>query len=269
MTKIINLDDVTKVINGSIILDKLSFSIEKGTFVLVIGSNGSGKSTLVKILAGLYSYNGYININGYRLDNDNINSIRKNVSVILSEMDDNVTMDTVYDVLIMELIHLGKSDAYIRKRVNDICNVFGIRNILYRDMRLISNSERQKVMIAASIMEVPDILILDDYMHQLNVKDKELVIDYLNKLKKKNNLTIIMVTHNMEDVMNSDRVLVLDHGKLVMDGTVLQVFKKKDELESYGVGIPFIIDLSLRLMDKKKIKHIYLDRRKLVDVLWK
>ena len=173
MTKIINLDDVTKVINGSIILDKLSFSIEKGTFVSIVGGNGSGKSTLVKILAGLYSYNGYININGYRLDDDNINLIRKNVSVILSEMDDNITMDTVYDVLIMVLVELGKSDVYIRKRVNDICNVFGIRNILYRDMRLISNSERQKVMIAASIMEVPDILILDDYMHQLNVKDKE------------------------------------------------------------------------------------------------
>lgn len=269
MSKVIILDDVIKVVDGKIILDKLSFSVEKGTFVSVVGGNGAGKSTLVKTLAGVSSYDGYININGYRLDDDNINLIRRNVSVVFSEMDDDIIEDTVYDNLVMELIHLGKSKKYIRKKIDDICSAFGIKDILYRDMRLISNSERQKVMIAASVIETPDILILDDYMHQLTIKDKELVLSYLNKLKKDKGLTIVMVTHDMEDVMYTDRVLVLDRGKLVMDGTVSKVFKRKEELIKYGVNVPFIIDFSLGLIDNGVLKHVYLDKRKLVDAVWK
>ena len=269
MIGIINLDSVNCVKDGRIILDNLSFSISKGTFVSIVGANGSGKSVFLKILAGICTYNGYINVNGYYLDKSNIDVIRKNVSVVFDDIDGSIIDDTVYDNLVMELLHMNKDKKYIDKRVEEICSLFGIRDILYRNMNLLSNSERQKVLIASSLISKPDILLLDDCMHQMSNKDRKDIIDILNKIKKKEGLTIIMATHNTEDVMFTDRVMVLDRGKITLDGTPTSIFKRRDILDKCGVSIPFVIDLSLRLVDKGIIKHVYFDVRKLVDAVWK
>ena len=89
------------------------------------------------------------------------------------------------------------------------------------------------------------------------------------KYKKKYKLTIIMITHDVEDVVNSDRVMVMDKGKIVMDGSAVHVFKNKEMLKKYGVGVPFSIDLSLKLKEKGVLNHVYLDIGKLVDNIWK
>jgi energy-coupling factor transport system ATP-binding protein len=266
--KIINLDSVNFIRDSKIILKDLSFDIEKGTFVSIIGSNGSGKSTLINLLYGLGDYEGYINVDGFIMDENNINNIRANVSIVSGD-NDSFVFGKVIDELVIPLENMGYEREKIEKRVSYIVSLFCLSNILYKSVNEISNSKRQLVLIAQALISNSDIILLDDCMHQMDDSDKKLVFEILEKYKKERKTTILMTTHNMEDVMVSDMVIVLDKGNIVMDGSVISVFKRREELSSIGVGIPFVIDLSLRLIKKKVIKHIYVDMRKLVDDIWK
>lgn len=269
MRKIVNVSDVSYAKGGKIILDKLNFDIEKGTFVSIIGSNGSGKSMLVKVLAGLVDYNGYININGYSLDKYNLGEIRNKVSIVLSDIYNCLLGEKVSNDLVIGLENKAMNREEMKKRLDIIVEEFGLDRVLYKESKELTNSERELVYIASSLISYPDILILDDCMSQLSVSDKNKVFDILLKYKKEKKLTIIMITHNMEDVIYSDRVMVMDSGSIVMDGSVIKVFKQKSKLNELGVGVPFVIDLSLRFMDLGIVNHIYLDMRKLVDDIWK
>ena len=269
MMKVIAVDDLIVIRDKNIILNNISFDIEMGSFVSIIGANGSGKSTLVKTLAGLVDYSGYISINGFYLDND-INNIYNSVSYVFGEYDNMILGNTVYDNLLMGLNHLKLSNKEIDAKIDKICKMFDLeKDILDKNMGFLNNDLRQKIMIASALISEPSILILDDCLHQLSVKDRNKIIRLLNKLKEERNMTILMVTHNMEDIFTSDRVMVVDKGKIVMDGSVKEIFLDKEKIKNYGLDIPFVVDLSLQLIKNNKINNIYFNQRKLVDELWK
>ena len=269
MEIIINFDGVSYAKGGKVILNNLNFDIERGSIVSIIGPNGCGKSSLVSVLAGLYEYNGYIAMNGYYLNKDNMRDIRRFTSVLLDDINNLPVTEIVGDELSVGLNNLGENDLDINKRVMDVARLFKIDNILNRGIKTITNSERVKVFLASSIVTNPDILIIDDCLHQLSVVDKKLVFDIFKKYNKNNNLTIIMVTHNMEDTLYSDRVILLDKGNVVMDDSPIHVFKDKEKLANYGIKIPFVIELSLKLLNKGVVNHVYKDMGKLVDDIWK
>ena len=269
MENIINFDGVSYAKGGKVLLNNLNFDIERGSIVSIIGSNGSGKSTLVNILAGLCEYNGYIAMNGYYLNKSNMKDIRRFTSVLLDEINNFPVTEIVSDELSVGLNNIGEDELSISKKVLNIARLFKIDNILNRGIKTITNSDRVKVFLASALVTDPDILIIDDCLHQLSVADKRIVFDIFKKYNKKNNLTIIMVTHDMEDTLISDRVILLDKGIVIMDDSPIRLFKDKEKLANYGVKIPFVVDLSLRLMKKGIVNHIYLDIGKLVDDLWK
>ncbi len=256
--------------NSNIILNDISFDIEMGSFVSVIGDNGSGKSTLIKVLSGLLKYSGYININGYYLDDSGINDIRKGISVVFDNIDEEILGNTVWDNLVMSLIHLGKSDKYIKKRIGEVCSLFGIdKDLLNKKIILLDEGLRQKIRIASAIMSKPSILLLDDCLCMLSNKDKKIVVKVLKKMCKNENMTVIMATHDIEDVLNTDRVMIMDNGKITVDGPVKSIFNDKEKIKKYNFDLPFVVELSLKLIDKGIIDNVYLDERKLVDILWK
>lgn len=269
MERVINFDGVSFVSNGKIILNDLTFAVERGSIVSIVGKNGSGKSTLINVMAGLLDYNGYIDINGYYLKKDNMLNIRRFVSVLFDDINNLPVGEFVSDELSIGLNNLGFDELKISKMVMDIAKKFKINNILNNSVFNISNSDRVKMFIASALVTSPNILIMDDCFHQLSVSDKELVFSILNDYNKNKKMTIIMVNSNMEDTCISDRVIVLDKGSIVMDGTPLSVFKNRDDLLSYGIKVPFVIDLSIKLMKKNIIDHVYIDMRKLVDDIWK
>lgn len=269
MENIINFDGVSYAKEGKIILNNLTFDIEKGSIVNIVGASGSGKSTLINILAGITSYNGYIAINGYYLNRRNMKDIRSCASVLLDDINNLSVGEFVSDELSIGLNNLGEDELKISKKVIDIAKKFKIDKLLNNGVFNISNSERVKMFLASALITNPSVLIMDNCLHQLSVSDKKLVLDILKDYNKNKKLTIIMVTNDMEDTYISDRIIVLSKGNIVMDGTPLNVFKQKDKLLSYGVNIPFVIDLSLKLMDKEIVNHVYVDMRKLVDDLWK
>lgn len=269
MMRIINFDNVSYTVGNNILLRELNFSIEKGSFVSVIGNNGSGKSTLVKILAGLIDYNGYVNINGYCLDKNNIYDIRKNMGVILDDINGYFVFDNVYDVLAVGLENLGFNDNEIKIKIDNIVKLFGIEDIIDKDIYSLTNSERQIVKVASVISRDVQILVMDDCLNQLSVSDKRKVLGIIRDYKKKKKMTVIMVTHDMEDVLYSDRVMVLNKGLLVMDGSSVSVLKQVDKLNKFGIGSTFAVDLSSRLINRGIVNHVYLDMKRLVDRLWK
>lgn len=269
MFNVIQMDEVSCMKDEVMILKNLSFQVKRGEFISIVGANGSGKSTLVKVLAGLESYEGYATICDYSIHNRNINEIRKHIGVILSDMDNYMFGETVIEELVVRLENLNKSKKYIDERLKYIVNLFQIEDILYYDLRRISNSDYVKVSVAACLMMEPSILVMDDCLHQLSVKDRALVLGILKKLNQEDKLTILMVTHDMENVMYSDRILVLDKGSIYKDGTIRKVLRNRIELRNVGVDVPFLVDLSLNLMEEDVINHIYLDMGKLVDDIWK
>lgn len=269
MIRVINFDNVNCCYGNKILVRDLSFSIEKGSFVSVIGSNGSGKSTLVKILGGLIPYNGYINVNGYCLDNNNISNIRKRVKVILCDMDNYFVGNTVLDELVVNLENMGESRDRIKIKLDNIVKQFKLESILDKNVYDLTNSERQIVSVASALIGNVDILVMDDCLNQLNVSDKSFVLDIIKDYQKKRKLTVVMVTHDMESVLYSDRVIVLDKGMIIMDGSTVSVLKQRDKLLELGIGSTFVVDLSVKLLEMGIVSHIYLDMRKLVDRLWK
>ena len=249
------------------IFKDFDLDIKPNTFVSIIGKNGSGKSTLAKILIGLYQASGYITIDGYLLNNFYLKKIRRIFSVCFDNADDHFIGETVKDDLAFSLENLQYSKEEIEASVEAISKKFKLEKILEKSPNELTNSEKEKIAIASSIIHNPKILLLDESIHKLTASDKKLVFKILKEYQKEKNLTIILITHNLEDTLYSDRIIMLDKGKVVLDDTKENLYKD-DKLEKLGFKLPFIIKLSHNLMLYDLIDKIYLDEKELVDKLW-
>lgn len=251
------------------IFKNLNLSIQTGEWISVLGPNGTGKSTLVKILLGLISYEGYINIDGYHLEKQYFPQIRRMMSAVLDDAQLHFLGETVRDDLAYTLENLEYSKTEIDKAILKMTSLFQLENILDKTCAQLNNSERQKVAIASSLIHMPKILILDEALHQLNIQDKKLVLNVLRYLNETEKLTVIMITHNIEDALLSDRIVILHKGKVYMEGKKEEVFKREETLRKIGIDIPFIVELSNDLILYDLIKKPYFDMEELVNDLWK
>ena len=241
--------------------------IESGSFVCIIGRNGSGKSTLAKILIGLYQASGYINIDNYLLNNHFIKKIRRVFSVCFDNAEEHFIGETVKDDLAFSLENLEYSKEEMESVITDISKKFKLDGVLEKSSDELNSSEREKVAILSSIIHEPKILLLDESIHKLNASDKKLVFKVLKEYQKEKNMTIILITHNLEDTLYSDRIVVLDSGHIIFDNTKENIYKD-DRLEKLGFNLPFIVKLSHNLMLYDLIDRVYFDEKELVNKLW-
>lgn len=268
MDNIIQIKDLNFTYQDKVIFKNLNLNIKKNSFVSIIGPNGSGKSTLIRILSGLNSYDGYITINGHYLNKENIKIIRRTLGVVFDNPDNQFIGQTVIDDLAFNLENLSYSKEEINKEISYIAKLFKIEKILLSEQSNLNNSTKQKVAIASALIHKPKILMLDESLHQLDNKDKKIVFKALETYKKEHDLTIILITHNQEDTILSDRIIVIDKQKIILDGKVEEVYTKEKILYNLGIEIPFIIKLSINLKLYDLIDEIYLDKDKLVNKLW-
>ena len=268
MDNIIQIKDLNFTYQDKVIFKNLNLNIKKNSFVSIIGPNGSGKSTLIRILSGLNSYDGYITINGHYLNKENIKIIRRTLGVVFDNPDNQFIGQTVIDDLAFNLENLSYSKEEINKEISYIAKLFKIEKILLSEPSNLNNSTKQKVAIASALIHKPKILMLDESLHQLDNKDKKIVFKALERYKKEHDLTIILITHNQEDTILSDRIIVIDKQKIILDGKVEEVYTKEKILYNLGIEIPFIIKLSINLKLYDLIDEIYLDKDKLVNKLW-
>ena len=269
MENIIKIEKLNFKYKDKQVFNNLDLNIEKGSFVSIIGPNGSGKSTLIKILTGLLlDYNGYINVDGYNLNKFYLKEIRRKIGVVFDNPDNHFVSETVIDDLAFSLENLQYQEADITNSINEIAKIFKINDILYQEPRNLTNSQKQKVAIAGSLIFNPKILILDESLHQLTPSDKKEILNILKKYQKERNLTIIMITHNLENTLYSDRIVVLNEGKIYIDDSLEKVYKQKDKLSKLKLNLPFIVKLSYKLQEENIIDKVYIDSENLMEDLW-
>ena len=249
------------------IFKDFDLDLDSDSFTCIIGKNASGKSTLARILGGIYKADGYINVDGYLLNDIYIKKIRRSLSICFDNADNHFIGETVFDDLAFALLNLGYSSKEINNLVTGIAKRFKIDNILSLSSNEISDSDKEKVMIASSLIYNPKILLLDESIHKLNPSDKKLVFKIFDEYRKKNKLTIILITHNLEDTLFSDRIIVLDKGCIVLDGTPYDIYKD-DKLENMGFNLPFIVKLSHNLMLYDLLDRVYFNDEEVMKKLW-
>lgn len=250
-----------------VIFNDFNLDIKEGSFVSLIGRNASGKSTLSKILVGLLKYIGYININGFLLNNENIKEIRRYISLCNDDLDSYFIGETIKDDLAFSLENLEYSKKEMDDTIKNISSIFKIDDILEKVPSDLSNSDKVKCIIASSLIHNPKILILDEILEYLNPVDKKLVFKILKDYQKKKGLTIISITHNLEDTLLSDRIIVLDNGKIIKDDTKENIYSD-ESLEKLGFSLPFVVKLSHNLILYDILDKVYFDMGKMVDEIW-
>ena len=227
-------------------LDNVNISIEEGEFIGLIGHTGSGKSTLVQHLNGLIKpTSGEIIIDGTNITDKNVKlkSIRQKVGLVFQYPEYQLFEESVYKDIAFGPSNLGLDETEIDKRVKDAMEVVGLDYELLKDRSPfeLSGGQKRRVAIAGVIAMKPKVLVLDEPTAGLDPHGRDEILSEIHDLFKREGITIILVSHSMEDVAKLvDRILVMHHGKIVMDDKTREIFKRADELERIGLGIPQI-----------------------------
>lgn len=243
-------------------LNNLTLSIERGSFVSLIGRNGSGKSTLVKTLIGLLNPEGEVKIGGVSLDKDHINEVRKKVAIVFQNPDNQFVGSTVEDDIAFGLENRMYSREEMKQIVYESAKSVGMEKYLDKEPIRLSGGQKQRVAIAGALALSPEVLILDEATAMLDSKGKHEIESLLIKMRAKlKDLTIILITHDMEEVLLSDEVILLDKGNLITQCKPLDLFTNDELLNKYNLNKPFTIKLQVAL----KEAGINIDAKQSVD----
>jgi energy-coupling factor transport system ATP-binding protein len=229
----------------------LDLRVEPGQFVAIIGHNGSGKSTLVKLLtAVLYPTDGEIRIEGIPVREENQWEIRERVAVVFQDPDDQLVMNRVADDVAFGPENLGLPREEIQKRVAFALGALGLDDIAGTLIEDLSPGQKQRVAIAGSLAMRPRFLILDEPTSLLPAPTANRLISTVKELNRREEMGVLHVTHSMSEAALFDRVVVMNEGRKVMDGTPAEVFRRVDELREIGLDVPLAASLAHRLRSR-------------------
>lgn len=238
---------ILKVENVSYSYDKVnmavnnvSFSINEGEYVAIIGHNGSGKSTIAKLLNALLKPDqGTVTVDGLlSSDKKSLFDIRKTVGVVFQNPDNQLVASIVEDDVAFGPENLGVPREEIKGRIDFALSAVGMQEFRHSSPTRLSGGQKQRIAIAGVLALKPKILVLDESTAMLDPKGRKEVLEVVDKLRKEQGVTVLSITHYMEEVVDCDRVLVMDKGSLVMQGTPEQIFNREDELVGLGLELP-------------------------------
>lgn len=251
------------------IFESFNLNIKRGSWVTIAGPNGAGKTTLVKILAGLEKSYSDIKIFGTPLDKKNLYIIRKEIGFVFDTPDNFFACETVEDELAFSLENMAIEPNTIKKKIDEISKLLKIDNLLKENPYNLSGGEKQKVALGCALMLEPRILILDEALLMIDINERADILKILSEYNKRKRVTIISFTHNLEEAIYSDRLVILNKGKIVVDGSFPDVFDEERVMRKIGLEVPFAIELSQKLRVYKVIDDLYLDIERLVSKIWK
>lgn len=232
-----------------------TFNVKKGEFVAVLGHNGSGKSTVAKLSNSILIPNeGKVFVKGMdTADEDLSYEIRKTVGVVFQNPDNQIVASIVEEDVAFGPENLGLPREEIRKRVDDSLKAVGMYEYRHHEPHKLSGGQKQRVAIAGIIAMRPECIFLDEPTAMLDPKGRKEVMDTVIKLNKEYGMSVVFITHFMEEAVLADRVAVIDNSRLLLEGTPKEVFKQEDLLRSVGLDIPQITNLA-REMKKSGVK---------------
>ena len=237
----INEEDLT--------INDVNFDIYEGEYVALIGHNGSGKSTLAKLIIGLYvQLKGQIYIFDHEMNDDNVYELRRNLGIIFQNPDNQFIGSTVRDDIAFGLENDCIDTDTMKVLVDEFAEKVGMKEYLDKEPSNLSGGQKQRVAIAGALARKPKILIMDEATAMLDPKGRRDIRNLIKKMKDENpGLTIISITHDIDEAYQADKVIVLNKGKVFLSGTPEEVFEQSDKLLSIKLDIPFFHKLNKEL----------------------
>ena len=226
-------------------LEDVSLSIEKGSFVVVLGHNGSGKSTLAKHMnAVLLPSGGTVYVEGMDTkDEALLLGIRRRVGMVFQNPDNQIVANVVEEDVAFAPENLGVPSEEIRQRVDDALAAVGMSEFTRHAPHLLSGGQKQRVAIAGVIAMAPECIVLDEATAMLDPSGRREVLSAIRTLNKERGITVVLITHHMDEAMDADRLIAMNDGRLVMDGTPAEVFTQVDALRAMGLAAPDTMEL--------------------------
>lgn len=230
-------------------LQGVDISVQKGEFVVILGHNGSGKSTFARhINALLEPSGGTLWIQGMNTkEEDKIWLIRQKAGMIFQNPDNQMIASVVEEDVAFGPENLGMQPERIRASVKEALEAVGMMEYRKSAPTRLSGGQKQRIAIAGVLAMKPECIVLDEPTAMLDPKGRKEVMKTLWKLNKEDKMTVIHITHYMEEAVNADRIIVMDHGKVVLEGTPRQVFTEVELLKQYGLDVPQMTELAYRL----------------------
>ena len=233
-------------------IDGISFNVEKGTFVAIVGMNGSGKSTLAKCLNGLLlPTSGSVTVNGMDTNDDShLWDIRSSIGMVFQNPDNQLVSSIVEDDVAFGPENLGVEPAEIRRRVDDALKRVGMYEQKDKPAHMLSGGQKQRIAIAGAVAMRPSCIVFDEPTAMLDPAGRARVMEIIRELNN-DGITAILITHFMEEAAEADRIIVMQRGRIISDRSPGELFADEEFIEKAGLELPAVIELRNRLgMDK-------------------
>ena len=256
--------------DGNEVLKNFNLTINEGEFVTILGHNGSGKSTLSKLLVGLHEIQGgKIIIDGQPLTESSVFDIRQKVGIVFQNPDNQFVGCTVRDDIAFGLENKCVPYEEMDNLVNKYAQEVGMGDFLNFEPHYLSGGEKQRVAIAGVLALGAKIIILDEATAMLDPQGREDMMKLIHELVKNRDKTIIMITHYLDEAIHSDRIIVMNEGKIILEGKPKDVFKEKELLESVKLYVPFAVKVSYELTKRGVLSEIVTSDEELMNELCK
>lgn len=251
-------------------LKDVSLHVQRGEWLAIVGHNGSGKSTLAKMLNGLhYPQVGHVTIGGLELCEENVWTIREKLGMVFQNPDNQFVGTTVQDDVAFGLENSGVEQTVMKERVMTSLEKVGMASFLNQEPHHLSGGQKQRVAIASVIALQPDIILLDEATSMLDPLGRDEVMETIRELKEREGLTVISITHDLEEAAKADRVIVLNKGSVYTEGTPQAIFQMDQELLQLGLGVPFTVKMSHLLAEAGlQLSKRHFNEEELVKELW-
>ena len=237
---------------GDYVLNNLNLAVEEGEFVAVIGHNGSGKSTLAKLMNGLLQpTQGEVCVGDYRTgDKQSLFEIRKRVGVVFQNPDNQLVASIVEDDVAFGAENIGLPREEIGERIEFALSAVGREEYRYSTPARMSGGQKQRIAIAGVLAVRPEVLVLDESTAMLDPRGRREVMEVVERLNRENGMSVVLITHYMDEVAKADRVIVLSDGRIAMTGSPREVFSRGEELKTYGLSLPVPAQIAQKLREK-------------------
>lgn len=234
---------------ATVALRGVDLSVEKGSFVVVLGHNGSGKSTLAKTFnAVLLPSGGHVYVQGLDTQDEKLLlEIRQRVGMVFQNPDNQIVANVVEEDVAFAPENLGVPSPEIRQRVDDALKAVGMSEFVRHAPHLLSGGQKQRVAIAGVIAMQPECIVLDEATAMLDPIGRQEVLATVHRLNREKGITVVLITHHMNEAEDADRVIVMDDGKVVMDGAPAGIFSQVEELRAIGLTVPDTVALLYEL----------------------
>jgi energy-coupling factor transport system ATP-binding protein len=249
---IIKLDGVSFSYEKNLpVIKNLSLSVESGEYIAIVGHNGSGKSTLAKIMNGLLQPDkGAVEVEGFLTSNKkDLFEVRKRVGVVFQNPDNQLVSSIVEDDVAFGAENIGLSRKEIGERIDFALSAVGMEKFRKATPTRLSGGQKQRVAIAGVLALMPKVLVLDESTAMLDPKGRKEVLAVVKKLNEEKGVTVIAITHYMEETVDADRVIVLDKGEIALSGTPQEIFKEKEKITALKLELPPITALAEKIRE--------------------